>query len=114
MGLVRPARGQSAISAVRAVSGRPLRIYGDGSPIRAWCYVGDIVDAVEAIVANRKRAAGEIFNIGNPREVETTLGLARRILRLSPAANLEFHEMQHSEGPRPYSLDRKGAQAARF
>lgn len=79
-----------------AISGNPLTVYGDGSPIRAWCFVTDMVDAV-ARVLDTPAAAGHTFNIGNPREVETTLGLARRVARLSPGATIRMQEVTRSE-----------------
>src|SRR5579859_820969 len=76
--------GEGAISNFcrAALDGKPLTVYGDGSPIRAWCYVSDMVDAVEAILKAPDVSAGQTFNIGNPREIETTLGLARLVTRL--------------------------------
>ena len=89
--------GEGAISNFcRAVAkGEPMMVYGDGSPIRAWCYVSDMVDAVMAVL--ERQPDGEVFNIGNPAEVETTLGLARRMQRLVPGAQIEFKEMARSE-----------------
>ena len=39
--------GEGAIRnfCVAAVTGAPLEIYGDGSAVRAWCYVDDFVAA---------------------------------------------------------------------
>lgn len=76
--------GEGAVSnfCAAAAAGKDLTVYGDGSAIRAWCYVSDFVDAVEAALA-RKGKAGMVFNIGNPNEVETTTGLARRVAGLA-------------------------------
>lgn len=79
-----------------ALSGRPLKVYGDGTPIRAWCHVADMVDAVEAVLTTQA-AAGETFNIGNPAETETTLGLARRVRDLVPGSTLEFEDVDRAE-----------------
>jgi nucleoside-diphosphate-sugar epimerase len=89
--------GEGAISNFsRAVlTGEPMTIYGEGSPIRAWCYISDMVDAVMAVLDHQPD--GEVFNIGNPGEVETTLGLARRFQRLVPDAQVQFKEMSRSE-----------------
>lgn len=91
--------GEGAVSNFcrAALAGQPLAVYGDGSPIRAWCYVSDLVDAVEAILNAPEVCAGQVFNIGNPREVETTLGLARRVARLVPGATLEFRPIERAE-----------------
>jgi UDP-glucose 4-epimerase len=90
--------GEGAIAnfCAAAVTGRPLTIYGDGSPIRSWCYVSDMVSAVKAVLAT-PAAAGETFNIGNPTETETTMGLARRVRDLVPGTTIEFEEVARAE-----------------
>jgi UDP-glucose 4-epimerase len=90
--------GEGAIAnfCAAAVAGRPLEIYGDGTPIRSWCHVSDMVAAVKAVLATPE-AAGETFNIGNPTETETTVGLARRVRDLVPGATLEFRDMDRAE-----------------
>jgi nucleoside-diphosphate-sugar epimerase len=55
-----------------------------------------MVDAVAAIL-DSGISSGETFNIGNPAEVETTLGLARRVARLVSGASLRFQPMSRAE-----------------
>jgi UDP-glucose 4-epimerase len=70
-----------------ALAGKDLTVYGDGSQIRAWCYVDDMVSGVLACL-ERPEAVGQAFNIGNPRSAVTIYDLALRIRRLMevPAA----------------------------
>ncbi len=79
-----------------AVRGEPLTVYGDGSAIRAWCWVGDLVDAVLAVLAT-PASAGESINVGNPSAVETTAGLAERVRALAPGATIRRREVERSE-----------------
>ena len=79
--------GQIGGGAIRAFSeaalaGRDLTIHGDGSQIRAWCYVTDMVSAVLACL-ERPEAVGQAFNVGNPRSAVTIFDLAQRIKRLT-------------------------------
>lgn len=76
--------GEGAIQrfCLRALRGEPLEIHNDGSQIRAWCFIDDIVDAVFAAL-DRPEAVGHAFNIGNPRSVCTTYELARTVVRVS-------------------------------
>lgn len=67
---------------VRALRGEDLIIHNDGSQIRAWCYVDDIIEGV-VLSLTRPEALGEAFNIGNPRSVITVFNLAREVARLS-------------------------------
>jgi nucleoside-diphosphate-sugar epimerase len=76
--------GQGAIHAfaVRALRGEELVVHNDGSQIRAWCYVDDIVDGV-VLALTKPQAVGQAFNIGNPRSVVTVYNLAKDIIRAS-------------------------------
>ncbi len=82
---------------VRALRGDTLTIHNDGSQIRAWCYVDDIVDAIiECLV--RDEAVGHAFNIGNPRSTVTIYNLARDIVRLSSSGSkIEFMKWPHTD-----------------
>jgi UDP-glucose 4-epimerase len=79
--------GQIGGGAIRAfieaaLAGRDLEIHGDGSQIRAWCYVDDMVEAV-LLSLEHPAAVGESFNVGNARSAVTIYDLATRIKRLT-------------------------------
>ena len=79
--------GQIGGGAIRAfienaLAGRDLTIHGDGSQIRAWCYVDDMVRGT-LLCLEHENAVGQTFNIGNPRSTVTVFDLAQRIKRLS-------------------------------
>jgi nucleoside-diphosphate-sugar epimerase len=71
---------------VRALRGHDLIVRGDGSQIRAWCYIDDIVDAI-LLVLFKPEAVGQAFNIGNPRSTVTIYDLAQRVIRLSGSSS---------------------------
>lgn len=66
---------------IRALQGEPIEIHGDGTQIRAWCHVDDMVEGVLLAMVHPK-AVGESFNIGNQRAVTTIYGLANTVLRV--------------------------------
>ena len=79
--------GQVGGGAIRAfieaaLAGHDLTIHGDGSQIRAWCYVDDMVDAL-LLCLEHPGAVGHAFNVGNPRSAVTIFDLAQRIKRLT-------------------------------
>jgi UDP-glucose 4-epimerase len=79
--------GQIGGGAIRAfieaaLEGRDLTIHGDGSQIRAWCYVDDMVDGA-LLALEHPDAVGESFNIGNARSTVTIHELAQRVKRLT-------------------------------
>jgi nucleoside-diphosphate-sugar epimerase len=80
--------GQGAIHAfaVKALKGEDLVVHNDGSQIRAWCYIDDIVDGVLLSLV-RPEAVGQAFNIGNPRSVVTVYNLAQEVIRLSGSSS---------------------------
>ena len=65
----------------RAVLNQDIKIDGDGSQIRAWCYVDDFVDCLIRCIEDPK-AIGESFNLGNARAITTILGLAQEVIRI--------------------------------
>ncbi|HEY2219832.1 MAG TPA: NAD-dependent epimerase/dehydratase family protein [Gaiellaceae bacterium] len=65
-----------------ALAGEDLTVRGDGSQIRAWCYVDDMVSGVLSCL-ERPEAVGQAFNIGNPRSSVTIYELALRVKRLT-------------------------------
>ncbi|MCA1587113.1 MAG: NAD-dependent epimerase/dehydratase family protein [Chloroflexi bacterium] len=87
--------GQLGFGAVRefvraSIAGRPLHVRGDGSQIRAWCFIDDVVDAVE-LVCLHDAAVGKVFNVGNPRSVVTVSELAKLVRRLAESDSpIEF------------------------
>ena len=81
--------GQIGGGAIRAfieaaLDGRDLTIHGDGSQIRAWCYVDDMVHGT-LLGLEHPNAVGESFNIGNARSAVTIYDLAQRIKRITGA-----------------------------
>ena len=52
----------------QALAGEPLTVFGDGTQTRSFADVHDVVTAVSGLVTE-PRAAGGVFNIGNPEEI---------------------------------------------
>lgn len=65
----------------KALNNEDITIYGDGTQIRAWCFVDDMVDGLLKALEN-PNAIGESFNIGNARAVTTIYGLAEVVCRV--------------------------------
>jgi UDP-glucose 4-epimerase len=82
---------------VQALQHEDITVHNDGSQIRAWCYIDDMVDGLLATL-ERPGAVGQAFNIGNPRSVVTIHNLASQILRLSGArSKLIFTEWNNAD-----------------
>jgi UDP-glucose 4-epimerase len=94
--------GQIGGGAIRAfieaaLEGRDLVIHGDGSQVRAWCYVDDMVDAA-LLALEREAAVGQTFNVGNARSTVTIYDLARRIHALAEAAGeIVFQPLHYTD-----------------
>lgn len=52
----------------QALAGEPLTVFGDGTQTRSFADVGDVVRAIVGL-AGEPRAAGNVFNVGNPEEI---------------------------------------------
>jgi UDP-glucose 4-epimerase len=94
--------GQIGGGAIRAfietvLAGEDLIIHGDGSQVRAWCYVDDLVDAL-LLALERPEAVGEVFNVGNERSVLTVLELATQIRDIMGAdAEIKFRPLHYTD-----------------
>lgn len=52
---------------VAALAGKPIRVDGDGSQTRSFCYVSDLVSGIRRMMRTKKSIHGPI-NLGNPDE----------------------------------------------
>jgi len=72
-----------------AMSGEPLRVFGDGQQSRCFCYVADTVEALTRLQA-ASSARGEVVNVGNDQPI-TIRDLAQRVLELTDSSSpVEF------------------------
>lgn len=74
----------------RALRGDDLIVHNDGSQIRSWCYIDDIIDGI-VLALDKPEAVGQAFNIGNPRSTLTIYNLAREVLRLCSSRSTIKH-----------------------
>ena len=91
--------GEGALRAFiqRALRNETIQIHGDGTQIRAWCYVDDMVDGV-LLAMSHPKAVGESFNIGNQRTVTTIYGLAAAVTRiLGSRSKIEFIRKDYAD-----------------
>jgi nucleoside-diphosphate-sugar epimerase len=82
--------GEGAISnfCASVAAHKPLVVYGDGTAIRAWCYISDFLDGLLAL-STAEAGRNNIFNIGNPFAIESSIGLAERVRRLAGGGEVE-------------------------
>jgi len=81
---------------VNAIKGEDIVIHNDGSQIRSWCYIDDIVDGIMLCLV-KKEAVGHTFNIGNPRSTITIYNLALEIKRLSSSGSKIIFEKREAK-----------------
>ena len=75
----------------RAVWSEPLIVNGDGSQIRSFCHVSDIVDAM-MLLDEQQDLKQRIVNIGNPEPI-SILDLAKLTIALAKSkSSIEFGE----------------------
>jgi len=78
----------------RSLSNKPLVIYGDGSQIRAWCYIDDCINGLR-IIAEKEKG---VYNIGYPDEALTTISLAKLVLEITKSkSKFNFKKIQSSD-----------------
>ena len=84
--------GEGAIQVFikKALQNEEIWINGDGTQIRAWCYVDDFVDCLMRCI-EKPEAIGHAFNLGNARAIMTTLGLAQTVCRVLKSDSKILH-----------------------
>lgn len=76
---------------VSALKNEPLKIYGEGTQTRSFCYVSDLVNGL-ILSMEAKEFSGPV-NLGNPQEC-TILDMAKRIIRITGAkSEIEWCEL---------------------
>lgn len=81
----------------RGIRNETIEIHGDGTQIRAWCYVDDMIEGLLLAMAHPK-AVGESFNIGNQKAVVTIYGLANTVVRvLGSTSSIVFTRKDYAD-----------------
>lgn len=84
--------------AQKALIGKPITVFGDGSQSRSFTYVIDVVDALIKLMAEPE-AIGQVFNLGNTEEV-TIKDLALRIKEMTgSSSDIEYIPYEKAYGP---------------
>lgn len=79
---------------LQALSGRPITVFGDGTQTRCFTFVDDTVEGTIR-AGLEERAVGEVFNIGDNREI-AVVELAHRIRDLA-GSNSEVVFVSYSQ-----------------
>ena len=96
---------------LNALEGKPLPVYGDGSNVRDWLYVGDHCAAIRLVLARGRR--GETYNVGGSAE-RRNLDVVRQVCallgELRPRAAGRYDELINFVTDRPghdwrYAMD---------
>jgi nucleoside-diphosphate-sugar epimerase len=82
----------------QALANQPLTVYGDGSMIRAFTHVRDIVRGT--LLVMEKGRNGEAYNLGNPANKTSILDLAERVVRVTNSSSkISFVNPKELFGP---------------
>jgi UDP-glucuronate decarboxylase len=92
---------------VQAIKGEPLTVYGDGSQIRSFCYVDDLVDGLIKLFFTEK--IFEPINIGNPEPI-SMLTLAKEIIELTESSSIIEMKSLPTDDPKQREPDISKAQ----
>ena len=88
---------------VQALKGDPITIYGEGTQTRSFCYVDDLLEAMNRFMDLDGDVPGPV-NIGNPGEF-TMLELAETVIRLTGSSSRIVHKPLPADDPRQRQPD---------
>jgi len=94
---------------VQALRNEPITLYGDGSQSRSFCYVDDLVDALERLMATPDAVTGPM-NLGNATELSVRQ-LADQVISLTGSRSAIEHRPLPEDDPRQRRPDLSHAKA---
>lgn len=81
-----------------ALKNEPITVYGDGSQIRCFCHVQDVVEALVKVIESDK-AIGQVFNVGNNQQI-TIMDLAKKVIEVTGSkSKIELVPYEKAYGP---------------
>lgn len=90
----------------KALIGKPITVYGDGSQSRSFTHVSDVVDALIKLMSESK-AVGQIFNVGSSKEI-TIKELALIIKEMTGSSSeIEYISYEKAYGPGYEDMQRR-------
>lgn len=89
-----------------ALFGKPITVFGDGTQSRSFTHVADVIDALIKLM-NEPKAEGDIFNVGNGKEV--TMGdLAIKVKEMAGSCSeIEYISYEKAYGPGFEDMERR-------
>jgi len=82
----------------KALIGKPIIIYGDGSQSRSFTHVSDVVEAMIKLM-DEPRAEGQVVNVGHTEEI-TILELAQMVKQMTASSSdIEYITYARAYGP---------------
>lgn len=82
---------------VQALKNEDITVYGDGTQIRSFCYVDDLVEGMVRMMESREGFTGPV-NLGNPGEF-TMLELAEKVIRFTGSRSKIVHKPLPQDDP---------------
>jgi UDP-glucuronate decarboxylase len=82
---------------VQALRGEPITVYGEGQQTRSFCFVTDLIEAIDAFMCQEDGWPGPL-NLGNPTEV-TIRELAETIIHMVASKSRIVHKPLPSDDP---------------
>jgi UDP-glucuronate decarboxylase len=95
---------------VQALQGRDITIYGDGMQTRSFCYVDDLLDAIQAMMNHPDDSFIGPVNIGNPGEF-TMWELAEKVIKLTGSKSQILQQPLPQDDPKQRRPDITRAKA---
>lgn len=94
---------------VQALRNEPITLYGDGTQTRSFCYVDDLVDGLERLMATPDEVTGPM-NLGNATELSVRQ-LADRVISLTGSRSAIEHRPLPEDDPKQRRPDLSHAKA---
>ena len=90
----------------RALLGKPIVVFGDGTQTRSFGHVKDVVEGLIKLMED-PRAEGDVFNVGNDQEVSIQM-LAEKVKEMTGStSDIEYLPYEKAYGPGFEDMERR-------
>jgi UDP-glucuronate 4-epimerase len=92
----------------------PITVFGDGSTIRDYTYIDDIVEGIAGVISNYSQKGYNVFNLGSNRPIQLMEMIRTVEETLGMKAIIEHTGMQKGDAPKTYSDSSKARDSFGF
>ena len=87
----------------KIINNETIELFGDGSSVRDYTYISDIIDGINAVLLNDKLSGYNVFNLGSGSPIKLIEMIKAIEIILEKKAKIKYLDIQTGDAPKTYS-----------